>query len=518
VEQSSGSTPPDAFASRPFLLNDPALGGHGATPASVATDRHATQMLITAEPMNYQFRTLAAGAGGRNVYSGGGRQPNLGGNFNVIKRRIPVAPPLSLGAFENAIASGFCGHFYEGAAPAIADDKYPTSLNLAAALTGHRFGWPLTAKAIGNSFSTPFLAPGQVAQTTGKSVTDHSWMANTALWDSWFLSGIVEGTGAGSSPLMKDSRSPRAQFKELAEGKGMLRNKRFVFHPSKSPEAALTELFSGENFKPSALNNLTKYLLIDGAFNVNSTSANAWAALLSSVRDQELLTATGSKQKFDHPFGTLGLAVNTATSGTAGDWAGLRSLTGDEIKTLATAIVTEVKDRGPFLSLADFVNRRPDSSDPNQQTLGALQAAIDKSGLNDRFTGAGRSAASADFDPLAGKAGIDMEPKPARAVGSAGHLRQAGILTAIGSQITVRSDTFTIRAYGDARDATGTKIIAKAWCEAVIQRVPDYVDPADAPEAQEGWPQTSSKLAPANARFGRRLVLQSFRWLGSKEI
>jgi hypothetical protein len=518
VEQSSGSTPPDAFASRPFLLNEPTVSGNNMSPSTMASDRHATQILVTGEPMNFQFRTLAAGEGGRFVYSGGGRQPNLGGSFNVVKRRIPVAPPLSLGAFENAIASGFCGHFYEGAAPAIKEDPYPTNLNSAAALTGHRFGWPLAAKAIGNSFSTPFLAPGQVAQTTGKSVTDHSWMANTALWDSWFLSGIVDGTGTGSSPLMKDSRSPRAQFKELAEGKGMLRNKRYVFHPSKSPATALTELFSGENFKPSAINSLTKYLLVDGAFNVNSTSSNAWAALLSSVRDQELLTANGSTQKFDYPFGTLGLAVNTATSGTAGDWTGLRSLTVDEIKTLATAIAAEVKSRGPFLSLADFVNRRPDSSDPSQQALGALQSAIDKSGLNDRFTGGGRSADSADFDPLAGKAAVGMEPKPARAVGSAGHLRQAALLTAFGSQITVRSDTFIIRAYGDARDASGTKIIAKAWCEAVIQRVPDYIDPTDAPEAQEGWPQTSSKLTPVNTRFGRRLEVQSFRWLGSNEI
>jgi len=520
VEQPSGAIPPDGFASRPFLLNDPALAGHGASPNSVATSRHATQMLVTAETMNYQFRTLAAGAGGRNVYSGGGRELQLGGSFNVIKRRIPVAPPLSLGAFENAIASGFCGHFYEGAAPAITQDPYPTSPQQAAALTGHKFGWPLTAKAIGNSFATPFLAPGQVSQPSGKSVTDHSWMANTALWDSWFLSSIVDGTGAtGSSPWMKDARSPRAQFKDLAEGKGLLRNKRFSFYPHKSPADALTELFSGENFKPSAINDVAKYLLVDGAFNVNSTSANAWAALLSSVRDQELLTTNGGKQKFDHPFGTLGFAVNTATSDTAGDWAGLRSLTATEIKTLATAIAAEVKSRGPFLSLADFVNRRPDSSSVHaQQTLGALQAAIDKSGLNDRFTGDGRNSASADFEPLAGRSGIDKEPKPARAVGAAGHLRQGHLLTALGSQITVRSDTFTIRAYGDARDATGTKIIAKAWCEAVIQRVSDYVDPTDAPEAQDGWPQASNKLAPANARFGRRLAIQSFRWLSSNEI
>jgi len=103
-------------------------------------------------------------------------------------------------------------------------------------------------------------------------------------------------------------------------------------------------------------------------------------------------------------------------------------------------------------------------------------------------------------------------------VGSAGHLRQAALLTAIGSQITVRADTFTIRAYGDARDPTGTKILSRAWCEAVIQRVPDYVDPTDAPEAQDGWPQATNKLSPVNALFGRRLKVQSFRWLSSNEI
>ncbi len=165
VEQPSGSTPPDAFASRPFLLTEPALAGHNASPSSMAMVRHTTQMLITAETMDYKFRTLAAGDGGRNIYQGGGRQPNLGGSFNVIKRRIPVAPPLSLGAFENAIASGFCGHFYEGAAPAIGPDPYPKIQNLAAALTGHKYGWPLVAKAIGNSYSTPFLNPDQVSRT-----------------------------------------------------------------------------------------------------------------------------------------------------------------------------------------------------------------------------------------------------------------------------------------------------------------------------------------------------------------
>jgi len=523
VELPSGASSPDTFASRPFLLHEPSFSGHYYTPDSMLSARHTNQMLITAEPLNYQFRTLAAGPGGRYVYAGGGRQPNLGGSFNVIKRRIPTTPPLSLGAFSNAIASGFCGHFHEKSAPAIAQDPYPTDPKVAAGLTGHKFGWPLTAKAIGNSFLLPYLNPNEVQRagsgtaSSTRSVTDHSWMANTALWDSWFLSGIVDGTGAGASPWLTDSRSPRSQFRDLAEGKGLLRNKRFLFYPYKKSSAALDELFNGENFKPIALNNLSKYLLVDGPFNVNSTSVNAWAAFLSSVRDQELLTASGASKKFEHPFGTLGYANSTATSGTEGDWAGLRDLTSAEITSLASAIVKQVKGRGPFLSMADFVNRRPNSSDPTQQVLGALQAAIDLSGLNDRFAGAGRTVAAADFSTLAGSAGISKEPKPVRGVGAAGHLSQAALLTALGSQITVRSDTFTIRSYGDALDGSG-KVIATAWCEAVVQRVPDYLDPQNAPEAQDGWPTSSTRLSAINSFFGRKFVIQSFRWLNASEV
>lgn len=519
VEQSSGAVPPDAFASRPFQFNEPAASWGGLSPTTIETARHSTQMLITAEPMNYQFRTLAAGAGGRNIYHGGGRQPNLGGSFNVIKRRIPIAPPMSLGAFENAIASGFTGRF-SNSGPAIGPDPYPAD---AVALCGRTFAWPLTAKAIGNSWSTPFLSSDKVYRaSTGnrpdtKGATDHSWMANTALWDSWFLSGIVDGTGAGSSPWLEDSRSPRAQFLDLAEGTGTLRNRRFLYHAHKPSQEALDELFDGNLLKPAALNKLPSYLLVDGAFNVNSTSAAAWKAFLASVRDQELLVAGGGKMKFEHPFGTLGYAANTATSGTAGDWAGLRDISDTKIGTLAAAIVTEVKSRGPFLNLADFVNRRPDASDPGHRSLGALQSAITLSGLNDRFTGVGRDAQAADFQPLAGTDTIADEPMPSRAIGSAGYLSQAALLTAIGSQITVRGDTFTIRAYGDHRDASGD-IVARAWCEAVVQRVPEYLDPADEPEAQEGWPSPSDSLAPANLEFGRKFEIRSFQWLAPSEV
>jgi hypothetical protein len=156
------------------------------------------------------------------------------------------------------------------------------------------------------------------------------------------------------------------------------------------------------------------------------------------------------------------------------------------------------------------VNRRPNSSDATHRALGALQAAIDKSGVNDRFKTAGRTLAATDVPMLAGKDTLTSEPTAARATGAAGFLSQGALLTALGSQITVRGDTFLIRTYGDSRDAGGT-LQAKAWCEAVVQRTPEYVDPANPPEA-------FASLTPANKAFGRKFNIVSFRWLSPNEI
>jgi hypothetical protein len=518
VEQNSGGSYPDAMPSRPILLGDPAMGSIPLFPSTIRDDLHRTQMMFAAKPLNYRFETFATGPGGRNVYQGGGRQPgNVGGEFTMIKRRIPLAPPISLGAFENAVAGGFWAHYGDPAFPSawntIGASVDPTKTGLNSSLSNGSFGYPFLAKAIGNSFTHPFIAPDRIHRpgtgtgTRSRSATDPSWLVNTALWDSWFLSGIVDGSGTSSSSPMKDLRTARAQFKDLAEGTGMLRNTRYRFHPYGSLQTALAELFTGEQFKRDALNKLGKYLLIDGAFNVNSTSVEAWAAMFRSVAGQEVLNLG---KKFNHPYGTIGYGVNDATSGSSGDWSGLRDLTEDQIRTLAEKTVDEVKARGPFLSMADFVNRRPNASAPGHQVLGALQAAIDKSGLNDRFSGAGRGLTAADFQPLAGKDSVDSEPAAARSVGAPGHLRQAGILTALGSQISPRSDTFVIRAYGDHRDRTGTKVQSRAYCEAVVQRVPEFVDPGDAPEA--------TPVSAVNRAFGRQFRIVSFRWLNAEEI
>ncbi|QTN34270.1 hypothetical protein HZ994_18735 [Akkermansiaceae bacterium] len=507
--------PPNAIPSRPYLIHEPATTNMIAitnqAPNTLLT-MHSSQLVSIADPMDYAFgndRTMAAGAGGRNLYHGGSREAGLGGSFNVVKRRIPLVAPLSLGAFENAIACGFSSRFAGGPSLSAAPDTLPTMP--APRPNGNGMEPEATmvtlAKSIGNSWTNPFLSSDVIEDGT---YHDQSWMVNTALWDSWFLSGIVDGRGAGASTWMSDSRSPLAQFRQFAETGGGLRNKRLIYHPSKPLSEALDELFTGDDFKPAAVNKLTKYLLVDGAFNVNSTSEVAWKAFLTSVKGQELLDASGSAQKKSHPFGTLGYAVSQATSGTDGDWRGFRDFSDSDLEKLSKAIVEEVKARGPFLNMADFVNRRPNGATAAEKALGALQAAIDKSGINSRFLGAGRTLVSADISMLAGKNTLSDEPTPARAIGGAGFFSQAALLTSLGPQITVRGDTFVIRTYGDHRSSTGT-ILSKAWCEAVVQRTPDYVDATDAPD-------TTGTLTAANESFGRKFKIISFRWLNSKEI
>ncbi len=98
-----------------------------------------------------------------------------------------------------------------------------------------------------------------------------------------------------------------------------------------------------------------------------------------------------------------------------------------------------------------------------------------------------------------------------RSTGIPGWLTQADVLQVIGPSITARSDTFRIRAYGECLDDRG-KVVAKAYCEAIIQRYPEYVDPSDPPEKR------ADSLNPTNTKYGRRFEVISFRWLSNKEV
>jgi hypothetical protein len=190
-------------------------------------------------------------------------------------------------------------------------------------------------------------------------------------------------------------------------------------------------------------------------------------------------------------------------------WTGRRELTGEEIDALAEAIVREVRRRGPFLCLGDFVNRRV-GKDKDLARAGAIQSALDAKSvdINKAFNSGTRSVSSAVSNRFAFP---EAEEGP-MAFGSPGIVKQADILTPIAPVLSVRSDSFIIRAYGESVDKNG-KVLARAWCEAVVERDRNYVDPS---ESAETLP--ASLKVEVNKTFGRRYEISSFRWLHPEEI
>lgn len=191
-------------------------------------------------------------------------------------------------------------------------------------------------------------------------------------------------------------------------------------------------------------------------------------------------------------------------------WLGLREYSEAELRILARNIVKQVRARGPFLSLADFVNHQLGSGPAAQR--GALQQAIDDSNLN----AAPAADANAGYDITSNQVSGYNHANPEAGAGPSyqgapGFLSQEDLLGVLGNAATARSDTFTIRGYGEAPDPSGVRVLSRATCEAVAQRFPEWIDPKN-PAA------TSPPSSQANQSFGRRFSIISFRWLAADEI
>lgn len=253
---------------------------------------------------------------------------------------------------------------------------------------------------------------------------------------------------------------------------------------------------------PDGYRKTAAHLLIDSPFNVNSTRVDVWEALLGSTfgsdvpqfENGKLISAAGDDSATSRHLPSNGPAFESQATPllqALSKWNGHRRLTASQIRKLAEEIVKEVQSRGPFQSVAEFVNRRAEAG-PHSQA-GALQTAIERAEINNVV-----------LDPAEAIPG----GKGNTADGAPGVINQADILTPLAPILTARGDTFRIRAYGEAGPTGGTKV--KAWCEAVIQRVPEYLDPSDEP-----W---ATPTKPGNIRFGRRYEIVSFRWLSPSEI
>jgi hypothetical protein len=150
---------------------------------------------------------------------------------------------------------------------------------------------------------------------------------------------------------------------------------------------------------------------------------------------------------------------------------------------LTGLIETHIRANGPFQSMADFLRARGGVFNNRSP----IEEAIFLAGINARVN---------TLDPTANP--------PANPPGSTWNdgfssswLSQADVLTALGTQMQARSDTFVIRAYGDVINPVTEEVDGRAWCEARVQRLPDDANPAV---------------------LGRQFRILEFRWLAPSDI
>jgi len=440
-------------------------------------------------------------------YYGAGYSSNDGVS-HVVTRSIMREPIHSLGALQHGAAEG------KKFGQAVGEKTW--------------FLQPSVSHAIANSFAPSFLGPDAVRGTlAGWPAADHSYLANLALWDTYFYSSIKPRTkSAHKSPSTAYSEQKRRLEDFLATDTAYkpLPNERMRPWTS-DPASDIKAIFPSTTPDPSAADRTASLLMVDGMFNVNSTSVTAWKSFLSGLKKAKVPSNPSpgllSQAKMVDAQGTAVAALLEAAGEeiddtTLGDpseaeqWRGFRSLSNDQIDELAKAIVKQVRKRGPFLSIADFVNRRP-GSDKELAVSGALQSALDDKdvSINEAYRQGDRSLSLAEAQAQ-GFPFPEAEAGP-KAIGSPGYVKQGDLLTSLGPMIAVRGDTFVIRGYGEAREASGKNVLARSWCEAVVQRVPDYLDPSD--KAYAAVP-----TSPVNLTFGRRFNIVSFRFLNPGEV
>ncbi len=361
------------------------------------------------------------------------------------------------------------------------------------------------------TFTTEPVVP-QSPNALQRVYYDISWLLNRSLWDRFYFSTVP------------DIGDPT-----------VLANRRHSVHNADKDLRDPNQAAAG--------------LMLSGGFNINSTSEQAWRAILGGVNklvyDPVIPSNPGDEldsafPRFSRPIG--GTTIPTGSAPTLGTdlpelWNGYRVLSDEQIAQLARNIVTQIRLRGPFVSLSDFINRRlinnPSTTTADERLKGTLQAAIDattQTNAPDAFASNDTSAGSywnaahrvnslpwgdhSKYSLEAARGDSVSVPEGAyrrNAAFAPKFLTQADVLSTIGAGLSARSDTFLVRTYGEAiNPVTGTSS-GRAWCEAVVQRMPEYVAPsADNPEAT---PTNTS-----NRNFGRKFQIISFRWLSPSDI
>lgn len=434
---------------------------------------------------------------------------------------------------------------------------------------------PFHYNLIGNSDAPPVLPPddavGRWVENNGvlqsRDMHPSSWMQyddsyclNHLLFDDWFVSSLAPRPqdwpalrpGTGQEYVWNSAvlTSIRARWSEFVAGQP-LPNACYLPRAGASAfdPGATGSAYPGNPALPAGYQRVAAHLRVPGQFNVNSTSVPAWRAMLGNLRDRKVPVlrpgATSvTEVAAQNPLSRMDISPEGPNSGggNSGAVLGFAALTDEQLDLMAVEIVRQVRLRGPFLSLSEFVNRRlapADGTDTDPTIAGAIGMALR---LLERTSGQHPSpralalgkpvARAADF-PVGilprlslgewnSPTGDYAHPKAAEGSSNFGMPawpRQADVLNTLAPVISVRDDTFVVRAFGSAPTGRGSS--ARAWCEAVYQRLPDYIDPSVPPHEPplgEVTPPVGSLSRAPNVALGRRFRMVSFRWLTPSEL
>ena len=493
------------LAGKPFLFHNPSRSNFTT---NLATEKPAVQ----AYELNFQPFLSKGDYQDYMEVDAANRVPSLTGNRTTtgIKSgsylELPSGPLQTIADFRrsNALTTAFLPHFVQ---------------------------------PVGNSLLHPLMSADKVVEInpgiTRTQMLDHSVLANHALYDRFYFSTIATRGGT----------TPDAVFDQFMNGTSPLASQAFqpYLPGGKTAAIAKAELFTSGKPNGTAYKTAAEFQMIQGPFNVNSASVQAWKAMLASMNKSDVTilwartAGLETKAASGVPVTSMSLVNGGANPGAAADaakidnqrtnvWNGFRELSDSDLENLAVKIVDEVRERGPFLSMSEFVNRQVGPLDPDRLlTLrGALEAAITKSEINEP-NNAVSPATFLGQVPIGladlGNTKLYNYKTPDAttgnpAAGAPGWVNQGDLLRILEPSATVRGDTFVIRTYGEARDASGNTT-ARAYAEAVVQRVPEYVDPADRPSLNAS---VDPAARPANRTFGRRIKVVSFRWLSGSEV
>ena len=293
---------------------------------------------------------------------------------------------------------------------------------------------------------------------------DQSFELNHSLYDHFFFSGM---------PLSHNGEKSFEWQKEKELDNSNHQSNRTL--PDK-----LVESHQQQVNKDESLRGLTHGFLKNGfflecknQFNINSTSVSAWKTILSGLQMSDS----------DHPVHRTrshfkSEKTEELNESQTGGLLGSRVLSDEEVCRLAECIVEQVKLRGPFLSISDFVNRRL-STDIRVSQMSALDKAIKNSGINDHFDN-GKTKYDFTLGVKSGGRAYNVHPEfqpdytnvlaDSKSVNLPSYITQRDLLKHLDPYISARGETFTIRCYGESVVNDETK--AKAYLEVVVIRTP----------------------------------------------